>query len=67
MSSPGQRDSVGQKLSITGFLDKVGHLGGVDHDQLNYFDLCRCSGKYPVHFLDMLVPYFFCLDLSRGR
>ena len=30
MSSLGQRGSVGQKVSIAGFLDRVGHLGGVD-------------------------------------
>ena len=29
MSSLGQRGSVGQKVSIAGFLDRVGHLGGV--------------------------------------
>ena len=29
MSSLGQRGSVGQKKSIAGFLDRVGHLGGV--------------------------------------
>ena len=37
VSSLGQRDSVGQKVSIAGFLERVVHLGGVDHDQLNYF------------------------------
>ena len=29
VSSLGQRGSVRQKVSITGFLDRVGHLGGV--------------------------------------
>ena len=37
MSSLGQRGSVGEKVSIAGFLGRVGHLGGVhyvhDHDQ----------------------------------
>ena len=34
MPSLGQRGSVGQKVSIAGFLDSVGHLGGVErlHD-----------------------------------
>ena len=30
VSSLGQRGSVGQNVSIAGFLDRVGHLGGVD-------------------------------------
>ena len=28
MSSLGQRGSVGQKVTIAGFLDRIGHLGG---------------------------------------
>ena len=52
MSSLGQRGLVGQKVSIAGFLDRVGHLGGVDQDQdtssTNVKDTverggCRCT------------------------
>ena len=51
MSSLGQRGSVGQKVPIAGFLDRVGHLGGVgstDHYAITdtpsvhkYLELCQ--------------------------
>ena len=36
MSFLGQRGSVGQKVSIAGFLDRVGHLGGVVLNKFNF-------------------------------